>query len=98
MLHHGVSLKDGGLAVKFSRSHFSVLALASKVLVHIEYVRDFRVNKMLEGWDHKASPSMAMRQPCIPVLLKRLRDQWGTICPSSYELELFHSTSLVAFF
>lgn len=53
---------------------------------------------MLEGWKREKGPRQEPRQPLSLGILKGLSVAWGGVCTSDYEICLFHTTSLVAFF
>lgn len=97
LLHYGVSLKVWGLTVSSIRRHFSALASASKVMANKEFKDDFRVRKMLEGWEREASPQRDDRQPIFPTMLKGFKEAWPEVCSSVYEAVLFHAAGLLAF-
>ncbi|XP_060110657.1 vomeronasal type-2 receptor 26-like [Heteronotia binoei] len=64
---------------------------------HRDATKDFRIQKMLEGWSRESGPRVDCRQPISPSILKGLHASWALVCGSPYEEALFHSAALMAF-
>ncbi|XP_054850615.1 uncharacterized protein LOC129340074 [Eublepharis macularius] len=98
LLQFCVAQRARGLAVKTIRGQLAALAFASKARGLPDSTGDFRIRKMLEGWSRESGVVRDLRQPISPAILRGLGSRWGEICSSGYECQLFHATSLTAFF
>lgn len=98
LLHYGVHLKQRGLATSTIKERFSALSFAAKSLGFTDFMGDFRVQKMLEGWKREEVPCQDPHQPLSSKILIGLYKAWGTVCASDFEVALFHAAALVAFF
>lgn len=97
-MHFAVSLHERGMAVRSIKECLSGLAFHSKAHGVPDFTWDFRLHKMLEGWNREAGTRQDDRVPITPEVLHGLRCSWGKICSDIYEACLFNAASLVAFF
>lgn len=65
IVHYGAFLKKRGLVVGSSKGRLSALAFASKFLSCSDFTGDFRIWRMLEGWQIEERPHMDLIAPCF---------------------------------
>ena len=93
-----VSLHRKGLAPSTIQGRLSALAFVAKVNGFKDFSSDFRIKKMLEGWNRERGPVYDTRTPMSPAMLQQLGEQWIKLCNDQYEAKLFKAAAMVAFF
>ncbi|KAJ7338653.1 hypothetical protein JRQ81_012555, partial [Phrynocephalus forsythii] len=67
-------------------------------MVEQKSANDFRLQKMIEGWSKERVYSPDTRTTISLQILCALSAAWIHICSNDYEVTMFHTASVIAFF